>query len=172
MKIRNCVTADYERVCELLAQLWPEVEVNTSDMKRCLEHGVRSQNHKYLCAVQDEEVVGFCSLIVNNSLWQQGLVGHVNELVVDRSHQRTGIGSALLRRMGDVAAEMGCKRVELDSGHHRCALVRAWSPDRAPGATASPRAAESHSRPAAGSAGLQRGRRPAPNEGSGWGVVS
>jgi ribosomal protein S18 acetylase RimI-like enzyme len=56
---------------------------------------------------------------VNNNLWQQGLIGHVDELVVDQRHRRMGIGSALLRRMEEIAAEMGCKRLQLDSAHHR-----------------------------------------------------
>jgi len=119
MKIRNCTAADIGRICELLAPLWPDIDVNTAEMRRCFERGLQSPNQKYICAVLDDEVVGFCSLNVKNSLWQQGFVGHVDELVVDEPHRRMGIGTALLRRMEEIAAETGCKRLELDSAHHR-----------------------------------------------------
>ncbi len=107
------------QVCGLLGQLWPDSEVDTPQMRQSFECGLQSPGQKYICAVQDEKVVGFCSLNIKNSLWQQGLMAHVDELVVDQRHRGVGIGSALLRRVEEIAAEMGCKRVELDSAHHR-----------------------------------------------------
>ncbi len=96
MKIRTCTAADVGRTCQLLGQLWPDIDVNTADMRRCFERGLQSPNQRYICAVLDDEVVGFCSLNIKNNLWQQGLVGHVDELVVDESHRRIGVGSAML----------------------------------------------------------------------------
>lgn len=119
MKIRDCTAADIGRIYELLGSLWPDIDVHTTEMRRCFERDLQSPNQKYVCAVLDEEVVGFCSLNIKNNLWQQGLVGHVDELVVDEPHRRIGIGSALLRRIEEIAMEMGCKRLELDSAHHR-----------------------------------------------------
>ena len=119
MKVRDCTIEDIGRICELLGQLWPGVEVDTPEMKRCFERGLRSPNQRYVCAVREERVVGFCSLNVKNNLWQQGLLGHVDELVVDEKHRRMGIGSALLRRIEQIAAEMGCRRLELDSAYQR-----------------------------------------------------
>lgn len=119
MEVRDCSHEDIGRVCELLGQLWPGVEVDTPEIRRCFEDGLRSPNQRYVCAVRERNVVGFCSLYVKNNLWQQGPLAHVDELVVDKKHRRMGIGSALLRRIEEIAAEMGCKRLELDSAHHR-----------------------------------------------------
>jgi glucosamine-phosphate N-acetyltransferase len=119
MEIRSYTFDDLDRICRLLGQLWPGVAVNTPAMRECFASGLRSASQRYICAVVGGEVVGFCSLNVRNSLWQQGLIGHVDELVVDGRHRRIGVGSALLRRIEELAAEMGCKRLELDSAHHR-----------------------------------------------------
>jgi ribosomal protein S18 acetylase RimI-like enzyme len=119
MEIRNCTADDLEQVCRLLAQLWPETEVITPETRRCFAAGLHSTTQRYICAASDAEVVGFCSLNVTNSLWQQGPMGHVDELVVDQRHRGLGIGSALLQHMQGIALEMGCKRLELDSARHR-----------------------------------------------------
>ena len=117
--IRDCTAADIEQICTLLAVLWPDLDVNTPQMRQCFQRGLQSPNQRYLCAVLDGDVVGFGSLNVKNNLWQQGQIGHVDELVVSPRHRRQGIGSALLQRIAETAAEMGCKRLELDSAHHR-----------------------------------------------------
>ncbi len=91
MEIRDFTTGDIGPVCELLGQVWPDIDVNTAQMRQCLERGLQSANQRYLCAVLDDEVVGFCSLNVKNNLWQHGLLGHVDELVVDESHRRRGL---------------------------------------------------------------------------------
>jgi hypothetical protein len=36
-KIRDCRAADVGRICELLSLLWPKLEVNTAEMRRCFE---------------------------------------------------------------------------------------------------------------------------------------
>ena len=42
MKIRNCRAADIGRISELLGQLWPDIDVNTAEMRRCFEHDEQS----------------------------------------------------------------------------------------------------------------------------------
>ena len=56
MKIRNSTAADIGRICELLGSLWPDIDVNTAEMRRCFERGLQSPNQKYICAVLDEKV--------------------------------------------------------------------------------------------------------------------
>jgi GNAT superfamily N-acetyltransferase len=54
-----------------------------------------------------------------DNLWQQGNLGHIDEIIVDKSHRKKGIGKQLLERIVAVAEEKECKRIELDSAFHR-----------------------------------------------------
>jgi GNAT superfamily N-acetyltransferase len=59
------------------------------------------------------------ALSVRKSLWGQGFLGYVDELVVDESRRGEGIGGMLLERALELAKKGGCRRVELDSAFHR-----------------------------------------------------
>jgi GNAT superfamily N-acetyltransferase len=63
--------------------------------------------------------IGFGSLTLKNNLWQEGYVGHVDELVVDSTHRSRGVGTLLLNQIIELARRKGCRRVELDSAFHR-----------------------------------------------------
>jgi ribosomal protein S18 acetylase RimI-like enzyme len=119
IQIRNCTEADFEQIVELLSQLWPDNSLDTWKLKDVFNRGLSSGNQRYICATIDSKVIGFCSLTVKNNLWQQGYLGHIDELVVDKQNRGFGVGSQLLERIMEIAKEMGCRRVELDSGFHR-----------------------------------------------------
>jgi glucosamine-phosphate N-acetyltransferase len=119
MKIRRCVIADFELIYRLLLQLWPESPLDKRALKKAFAQALKSRYNHYLCAVERGTVVGFCSLSVRESLWQQGLLAHVDEIVVDAEHRGQGIGSALLEEAAAFAKKKGCARVELDSAFHR-----------------------------------------------------
>lgn len=119
MIFRECTIDDFDRLLLLFSQLWPDRHLNEATMKQVFENGIRSEHQHYLCVEVDERIVGFCSLSVKNNLWQQGNLGHIDELVVDESFRRKGIGTELLDRIIRIAAEKGCRRIELDSALHR-----------------------------------------------------
>jgi ribosomal protein S18 acetylase RimI-like enzyme len=81
---------------------------------------VASERHTCVCAVVDERVVGFGSLVIVTSLWLNGPVGYIKELIVCRAHRRRGIGAALLSKLEAIAfVEWSCEAVELDSATNR-----------------------------------------------------
>lgn len=108
---------DYEDLSVLLQQLWPNIEISANDISTLITRGVNSNLQKYLVAVIDNIVVGFCTLTMKNSLWVKGNLGHIDELVVHEKHRNKGIGKALLERMTKIALNMGCLCLELDSAH-------------------------------------------------------
>ena len=119
VEIRSCTQEDFETVLGLLEQLWPDRELDRGRMREAFLRGLDNDSQEYLCAAVEGEIVGFCSLSVKNSLWQQGYLANVDELVVDASMRRKGIGGELLEKVLQIAAEKGCHRVELDSAFHR-----------------------------------------------------
>jgi glucosamine-phosphate N-acetyltransferase len=124
MKIRRCVVKDFEQVYRLLLQLWPGSPLKKEALKGVFARALKSRHDRYLCAVDKGAVVGFCSLNMRESLWQQGLLAHVDEIVVDAKYRNQGIGSALLEKAAAYARRKGCARVELDSAAHRRAAHR------------------------------------------------
>jgi glucosamine-phosphate N-acetyltransferase len=114
--IRECRKTDFEQVMKLLEQLWPDKTLDRGKLREVFLRGLKPESQHYVCAEIDDNLVGFCSLTIKNSLWQEGLLGHIDELVVDKHHHGKGIGSRLL---GQIAKEKSCRRIELDSAFSR-----------------------------------------------------
>ena len=124
MKIRLCVVEDYERIYPLFFQLWPGMTLNKGLMRKTYVRALKSKENRYLCATVEGAVVGFCSLNIRESLWQQGLLAHIDEIVVDQQYRGQGIGAKLLEKAAVYAKKKGCARIELDSALHRKAAHR------------------------------------------------
>ena len=118
-EIRECAEEDFDRIVGLLGQLWPDATFQIDDLKEAFIRGIRSKSQRYICAAADSKVVGFCSLTVKNSLWQQGPLGCIDELIVDDEYREKGVGSKLLDRIMEIAKALGCRAVVLDSAFHR-----------------------------------------------------
>jgi hypothetical protein len=56
----------------LLRQLWPDKSLNAQSLQLVYNHALSSENQKYLCAVENNKVIGFGSLTIKNNLWQEG----------------------------------------------------------------------------------------------------
>jgi len=124
IQYRRCTMADFAQLLPLLRQLWPDMPLIVGDLEAVFRQGLAAPDQYYLCGVHGERLVGFCSLNVLNNLWLHGNMGHIDELVVDEEYRGLGIGTRLLQDISRIAAEMGCRRVELDSAHHRRAAHR------------------------------------------------
>jgi glucosamine-phosphate N-acetyltransferase len=118
-QVRKCTNADFEQVASLLMQLWPGKKQNLSKLRGAYDRAMASTSQRYFCAIDSGNVVGFCSVSMKNSLWEEGTLANLDELVVDDPFRGQGIGSALLDYVTDVARKAGCSRLELDSAFHR-----------------------------------------------------
>jgi GNAT superfamily N-acetyltransferase len=119
LQIRPCSSDDFSGVLELLEQLWPEKRLDPASLRIVYDRALASNSQKYICATDGERVIGFGSLTVKNNLWQEGYLGHVDELVVDRDYRGRGVGTGLLEHLIVIARQLDCRRIELDSGFHR-----------------------------------------------------
>jgi GNAT superfamily N-acetyltransferase len=119
LQIRQCSIEDFEEVVKLLGQLWPDKTIDTAALQTVFARSVASECQVYLCAADDNRIIGFASLTIKNSLWQEGYLGHVDELIVDAEHRGRGVGTQLLDHLVAMARQRGCRRVELDSAFHR-----------------------------------------------------
>lgn len=118
-EIRECAAADFEKLVPLFRELWPDKPVKPAELRAAYRRGLGSESQVFVCAVDKTEIVGFGSLTVKNSLWQEGPIGHIDELVVRRDFRGRGMGMGLLAHLEAIASERNCRRVELDSAFHR-----------------------------------------------------
>jgi GNAT superfamily N-acetyltransferase len=59
-----------------------------------------------------------------------GIYMYIDDLITDETHRSAGVGGALLRRCEDIARELGCTEVILDSGTHRVDAHRFYFRER------------------------------------------
>ncbi len=117
--IRECTVRDFNDIFLLLQQIWPNTELHSEVLKKIFKQKLESGNNTYFCTEYDGKVIGFCSIEINSCFWREGLVGYINELVVDKQWRRQGIGNELLQKAFKFAKTHGCKSVELDSAFYR-----------------------------------------------------
>jgi GNAT superfamily N-acetyltransferase len=119
IQIRACQAEDFEGVVALLRQLWPGKPLELDSLRSVYDRALTSDRQVYLCAVLDQQVVGFGSLTIKSNLWNEAFVGYVDEMVVDKAQRGRGVGTQILDHLISWARERGCNRIELDSAFHR-----------------------------------------------------
>jgi len=119
MFIRNVISSDFDPIFELLRQLWTYKTLHKEKMKDMFNRNLLEEHIIYRCAVEEDTIIGFCSVTIKNNLWQQAFLGNIDELVVDETHRGKGTGSALIADIIKIAREKGCVQIELDSSFHR-----------------------------------------------------
>jgi len=117
--IRNVKRSDFDSVYPLFSQLWPDKKLNKSSLKKVFLKSIKSDSDKYFCAAIDNKITGFCSITIKNSLWQEGKIANICELIVDEKHRGKKIGTSLMKHAEQEAKKAGCKAIELDSAYHR-----------------------------------------------------
>lgn len=95
-----------EAMNTLFAASWPEH--TTTDFERVLSHSLA-----YVCAYQDERLVGFVKLA-----WDGGIHAFLLDTTVHPEARRQGIGVALVREVVAVARERGIEWVHVDYEPH------------------------------------------------------
>jgi len=117
--IRELTIHDVESLINLLEQLWIGKQIDSIAVKRIIEKGINNDYQVYICATDNEKLIGYCSLTIKNNLWMLANLGNVDELVVDNEYRSQGIGKMLMSEIEKIAKHHGCKRLELDSAFHR-----------------------------------------------------
>lgn len=119
IQIRPVVKGDIDSILPLLQQLWPKKKIHLHQIQSLIQQQLLSRNHHLVVAEQQNRVVGFGSLSRKINLWTEGMLGHIDELVVDDREQQRGIGTIILNYIIERGLQLGCRRIELDSAYHR-----------------------------------------------------
>jgi ribosomal protein S18 acetylase RimI-like enzyme len=81
--------------------------LNRNSLLKIFSTCIRSPDNIYLCAEIDGNVIGFCSLVIRESLRVEGLIAHIDELIIDELHRRMGFGAELLEAASAAAKKRG-----------------------------------------------------------------
>lgn len=117
--IRAIEPKDFPSIFELLKQLWPTNQLDSNLINGILIKNYKSDYKKLICAELGDYIIGFCSLTIKDNLWQQGLLGNVDELVIDYKYRGRGFGHQMMAFITKIAINEGCVQLELDSSFHR-----------------------------------------------------
>lgn len=110
---------DFPGIFRLLLQLWPNKELDREKLNELVIQGLEDQSQRYLIATHKSKIIGFVSLTIKDSLWQEGSLAHIEVLIVDKDFRNTGVGTRLVDAITKIAKENSCKGIELDSAFHR-----------------------------------------------------
>ena len=119
LQIRSCKLDDFASIFSLFKQLWPNLELDYAGLYAVYARALSSEVQHLIVGVQEDRIVGFCSLSLKNNFWKPGCIGNVDELVVDENYRGQGIGKKLINRIEEIAISNQCKQIELDSAFHR-----------------------------------------------------
>ncbi len=115
--IRRAKITDIPRLTELLATLFSieiDFEVDYSKQSKGLEMMLDDMDTRcILVAEQCQQVVGMCTAQILISTAEGGSVALIEDVVVDNSYRRLGIGKELLIGIESWALEKGAKRLQL-----------------------------------------------------------
>ena len=108
--------ADVARLMIGFRNWWKRDEPSDEVFARGIERLLADENTDFLLGAVDDgaEPAGVCALRYRYGVWLDSIDCCLEDLYVEDSARRHGLGEALVRAALDRARERGCGRVELD----------------------------------------------------------
>jgi GNAT superfamily N-acetyltransferase len=119
--IRQATSQDIPRILELYEELTEEKQdLSAETVQRVFDQIAALPDHEFLVAEKDDLVIGTLFVQVVPNLTHQARPWAVLEnMVVDKSHHRQGIGRALIKHAAETCREKGCFKMQLLSHKKR-----------------------------------------------------
>jgi GNAT superfamily N-acetyltransferase len=106
-------------VARLIAEFgawWGQNVLPVAEIQASVERIMAGDDGEYLLgAADDGEAAGVCQLRFRWSVWKSAEDCWLEDLYVQESARRSGLGRALVEAALERARERGCKRIELDT---------------------------------------------------------
>jgi len=134
MQFRDANEKDFENCLTLLQQLWPALKITGIDVKiqtltkikEVFYRLLKNPNAKMILAEADDLIVALIDVTYRESLFYQGWVMIIEDLIVDENYRRKGVGTQLVRLAENMARQQGCLNIELNSDLYRKETHRFW----------------------------------------------
>jgi glucosamine-phosphate N-acetyltransferase len=100
---------------ESLDSLRKASDMSEPKAKEILNKIKSNPDHSVFVVIQDGKVIGSTTLLIEPKfIHQGGKVGHIEDVVVAKKYQGTGIGEKLINFVLDYAKKSGCYKTILD----------------------------------------------------------
>jgi PhnO protein len=134
MRFREATKTDFEFCLPLFQQLWPALRITGIDVniqtvtkiKEVFYRLLNNPNTRMILAEDDEQIVALIDVNYRESLFYQGWVMIIEDLIVDENYRLKGIGTQLVRLAENIARQQGCLNIELNSDLYRKETHRFW----------------------------------------------
>lgn len=111
MEVRRLAETDLPALAGLYKQFWGEDSI-VPNMQATFQKLKNNPNYIFLVADRNGELAGSVMGIVCEELYGDCRPFFVIEdVIIDKSHRRCGVGTALMRELERLAVEQGCKYV-------------------------------------------------------------
>ena len=119
MRVWRADAAEAATVSRLIAEFgewWGHNVVPEGEIRASVERIMAGDGGEYLLGAVDDgaEATGVCQLRFRWSVWKSAEDCWLEDLYVQESTRRSGLGRALVEAALERARERGCKRIELD----------------------------------------------------------
>ena len=102
---------------ETLDSLRMASDIDAEKAKKIFQEITSNPNHKIFVAIVNGKVVGTVSLIIEPKfIHNGGYVGHIEDVVITKDMQGTGIGEKMVKTALEYATTKGCYKTILDCG--------------------------------------------------------
>ena len=118
MIIRRCTPEDCQAVHYLICDLENE-QFDYDTFQDIYLDLINKENNVYLVCADEEKIIGFMSLEMNEKLHHNGRVCIIEEFVIDPEYRSKGVGKWFLNEATTYAKEKGCQCIELTSNFRR-----------------------------------------------------
>lgn len=120
MLIREAIEKDLPEVLEILSEMDQEAGLEQTSARKIWDKFKEYPYYKVFVAVDEEKIIGTCSLIILDNLGHHGARLAVAENMIIRSEYRgKGIGHLLMHHVMEQAAKENCYKLMLSSNKKR-----------------------------------------------------
>jgi len=98
MNYRNAEASDLERLFELVKKFAASFVTDKNCFVNSFEALLRNRDAKVIVAHDNEPIIGYLLGFRHHTFYANGMVGWVEEIMVEEQYRRSGIGAGLMRR--------------------------------------------------------------------------
>lgn len=113
-KLRKLEKNDLNKnVIDLLSQLTETTPLNHHGFNKFVDS--LNEMHQIWVLEKDNKIIVMGTLLIEKKLIHNlGLVGHIEDIVVDKNHRGKKLGNLIINLLKDIAKDIGCYKVILN----------------------------------------------------------